>query len=107
MLRRRSPESGGRSESSSSPGNSVRAGGHGLVLVLAWGGLFLVAAPAGVAADQKKISFDMGVSGGAAACLPDASAHVKVEKKKGAEKMDIHVTGLAPYAVFNVFVIQK
>lgn len=81
--------------------------GGGLVLLLAWGGLFLLTAPAGVTADEKKISFDMVVSGGAATCLPHASAHVEVEKKKGAEAMEIKVTGLAPNAVFNVFVIQK
>ena len=79
----------------------------GLVLLLAWGGLFLRTAPAGETADEKEISFDMVVSGGAANCLPDASGHVKVEKKKGAEVMKIKVTGLAPNAVFNVFVIQK
>lgn len=79
----------------------------GFVLLLACGGLFLLTAPTGVTADEKKISFDMGVSAGAAACLPNATAHVKVEKKKGAEQMDLHVTGLAPNAVFNVFVIQK
>lgn len=79
----------------------------GLVLLLAWGGLFLLGLPGAVTADEKKITFDMVVSGGAATCLPKASAHVRVRKQKGAEKMDIHVTGLAPHAVFNVFVIQK
>ncbi len=82
--------------------------GCGLVLLLAWGGLFLLTAPGDVTADESnKISFDMVVSGVAATCLPDASGHVKVEKKKGAESMEIKVTGLAPNAVFNVFVIQK
>ena len=79
----------------------------GLALLLVGGGLFLGGTAGSVAADEKKIHFDMVVSGGAATCLPNASAHVKVEKKKGAEEMEIKVTGLAPNAVFNVFVIQK
>lgn len=82
--------------------------GSGLMLLLALAGLFLLGGPGDVTADDNnKISFDMVVSGGAATCLPDASGHVKVEKKKGAESMEIEVTGLAPNAVFNVFVIQQ
>jgi len=81
-----------------------------VVLLLACGGLFLLTGPAAVTADEKKISFDMIVSTGptgAEGCLPDASAQVKVEKKKGAEEMEIKVSGLPPNTVFDVFVIQQ
>ena len=82
-----------------------RWGGRVTVL-LAAGGLGLAAVSADVAAADK-IAFEMIVSAGAAACLPDASAHVKVIKKKGAELMEIKVRGLPPNTPFNVFVIQK
>lgn len=81
--------------------------GCGLVLFFAGSGLFLLTVPGGVTADEKKISFDMVVSAGAAGCLPSASAEVTVEKKHGAEQMRIKVTGLPPNTVFDVFVIQK
>jgi hypothetical protein len=78
-----------------------------LVLLLASSGVFLVGGRRTVAADEKKINFEMLVSAGAMTCLPNASAEVKIEKHEGAEAMEIKVTGLAPSAVFNVFVIQK
>jgi hypothetical protein len=78
-----------------------------LVLLLASSGLLLGAGRRNAAADEKKINFDMLASAGAMACLPNASAEVTIEKHEGAEAMEIKVTGLAPRAVFNVFVIQK
>jgi hypothetical protein len=86
----------------------ARSSGYGwrgtlLPLVAAAGLVFAGAAAAG----PDKISFDMVVSAGAAACLPNATAHVEVHKKKGAEAMEIKVSGLRPDTGFNVFVIQK
>jgi hypothetical protein len=57
-------------------------------------------------AKEPKIEFDMTVSAGAQACLPDATAHVVVKSKPAAETMDVKVSGLPPHTAFDLFVIQ-
>jgi len=79
----------------------------GLVVLLACGGLVLSGVAGNATASAKKISFTMIPSPGAATCLPNASASVKISKKTGAEAMNIKVTGLPASTVFDVFVIQQ
>ena len=52
------------------------------------------------------LDFDMVVSGGASACLPDARGEVHVFSLGPVEVMDVVVTGLPPNTDFDFFVIQ-
>jgi len=59
-----------------------------------------------VAAKMDRASFEMVVSGGAAACLPNASADVRIRSVGPVEIMDVEVEGLPPKTDFDFFVIQ-
>lgn len=52
------------------------------------------------------VTFDMVVSGGAAACLPNASGTVTITPTGPVEYMDVSVSGLPPNTEFDFFVIQ-
>ena len=69
-------------------------------LSLLWTGSPLAAAPGG------PVTFPMVVSGGAATCLPTASATVKVTPGGPVESMNVAVQGLRPNTKFALFVIQ-
>jgi hypothetical protein len=71
------------------------------VLLLTTGGAF-----ANGPHKSPRISFDMVVSKGAAACLPHAEAEVKVISNGTAEDMFVFATGLPPKTNFDFFVIQ-
>src|SRR5215813_11931752 len=78
-----------------------------LTLALGLGTLVLgrLAGPA-EAKEKPRIDFDMVVSSGAATCVPDAKAKVKVVSLGPVEKMDVDVSGLPPNTEFDFFVIQ-
>jgi hypothetical protein len=52
------------------------------------------------------VTFNMVLSAGAKACLPNASATVKIKPDGPVEVMDVSVQGLPPNAEFDFFVIQ-
>jgi len=52
------------------------------------------------------VSFNMMVSGGAAACLPYATGTVTITPIGPVEYMDVNVSGLPPNTEFDFFVIQ-
>jgi hypothetical protein len=60
----------------------------------------------GVAATQSTASFKMIVSGGAAQCLPHATASVGIVPAGPTEVMTVNVSGLPPKTDFDLFVIQ-
>jgi hypothetical protein len=67
------------------------------------------AAPsAALAAGKKKPrnDFDMVVAAGAARCLPNASASVRIVSLGPVERMDVDVSGLAPNTEYDFFVLQ-
>jgi hypothetical protein len=66
----------------------------------------LLVTMAGTAAAADKFSFDMVVSPGARACLPDAEASVTIDPKGEAEDLVIQASGLPPKTGFDFFVIQ-
>ena len=66
----------------------------------------LLVTMAGSAAAADKFSFDMIVSPGARACLPDAEASVTIDPKGEAEDLVIQASGLPPKTGFDFFVIQ-
>ena len=69
--------------------------------------LFLLTTGAAAAPKTPShISFDMTVSKGAAACLPEAEAEVTVVSDGTAQDLIIHATGLPPDTDFDFFVIQ-
>jgi hypothetical protein len=68
------------------------------LLLTTWG--------ASASASQKHISFDMQVSKGAKACLPHASADVRIVSDGTAEDMYIAAEGLPANTDFDFFVIQ-
>jgi len=68
-------------------------------------GLLLMVAPF-LAAAEDSVTFNMVVSSGAKACLPNASATVKITPAGPVEKMEVSVAGLPPHAEFDFFVIQ-
>jgi hypothetical protein len=68
--------------------------------------LLLTSGAAFANAPHKRISFDMVVSKGAAACLPHAEADVRVISNGTAEDMFIFASGLPPKTDFDFFVIQ-
>lgn len=57
-------------------------------------------------ASSPTIEFDMSVSAGAAACVPSATAHVKVRSTGPVEQMDVRTSGLPANAGFSLFVVQ-
>jgi hypothetical protein len=61
---------------------------------------------AGAVAATTRASFKMVVSGGAATCLPHASANVTIRSLGPVEVMDVDVEGLPPKTDFDFFVIQ-
>jgi len=67
-------------------------------------GLLLTASP--LMASTGSASFSMVVSAGAATCLPNASATVKITPRGSVEVMDVTVQGLPPNTDFDFFVIQ-
>lgn len=78
-------------------------------LALAFGGMFLGALSAPVAAQGNKNSFDMQVSAGAANCLPNPNAvrgQVKVRPGGANDRMQVRVEGLPPNLTFTLFVLQ-
>ncbi len=58
------------------------------------------------AGKSNHTDFDMVVSGGAARCLPNASASVRITPLGGVERMDVDVVGLAPNTEYDFFVLQ-
>src|SRR5713101_7201116 len=77
------------------------------VVLLAVGALFLGGFPAAaVAKKPEKLSFDMVVSAGAAACLPNARGHVTVHAAGDNQRMHVKVEGLPPRTGFTLFVLQ-
>ena len=72
-------------------------------LLLAGFGAAMTARGAGAG---DKISFDMGPTGAALACQPNAHGHVVVEAKHGVEKLKLKIDGLPANTGFDVFVIQ-
>jgi hypothetical protein len=86
-----------------------------LVGLLALVGLFLgglagtaaaQALPISCNKDSSSCRFDMVVSAGAAACLPNARGDVTIDSKGSVEVMDVDVSGLPPKTEFDFFVIQ-
>lgn len=61
---------------------------------------------AGVAKANDTINFDMVVSAGAKACLPNAQGEVKVHSLGAVEIMTVDVDGLPANTDFDFFVIQ-
>jgi hypothetical protein len=57
-------------------------------------------------ANDNTIKFDMVVSAGAAACLPDAEADVRIHSIGPVEIMTVDVEGLPANTDFDFFVIQ-
>src|ERR1051326_749062 len=56
--------------------------------------------------DDGSFTFNMVVSGGAKACLPNATASVRITPAGPVETMDVTVQGLPPNTDFDFFVIQ-
>jgi len=63
------------------------------------------AGPKGTSAGDS-ITFNMMVSGGAAACLPYATGTVTITPTGPVEYLDVSVSGLPPNTEFDFFVIQ-
>ena len=80
----------------------------GVVGLAAMVGLFPAGRVGTVAADEKRIEFDMVRSAAATNgnCLHDVTARVTIESKGPVEHMDVHVSGLPPNTEFDFFVIQ-
>src|SRR6516162_4597784 len=76
-----------------------------VVLVTNGQGIGTAATPATPAA-ANRISFDMVVSQGAQACLPNAHGEVTITSDGEAEDMTVVVSGLPPNTGFDFFVIQ-
>jgi hypothetical protein len=55
---------------------------------------------------SEPVTFDMIVSGGAAACVPDATASVTITPAGPVEIMDVSVANLPPNNEFDLFVLQ-
>jgi hypothetical protein len=58
------------------------------------------------AINQEPVTFNMMVSAGAAACVPNASANVTITPSGPVEVMDVNVSGLPADNDFDFFVIQ-
>jgi len=59
-----------------------------------------------LAAERNDREFNMVVSGGAKACLPNASANVRITAAGPNQNMDVSVEGLPPNTPFTIFVLQ-
>src|SRR5947209_4907468 len=68
--------------------------------------LLLVLNPLLATAKEGSVTFDMVVSGGAKACLPNATGRVTITPAGPVEIMDVVVEGLPPNTEFDFFVIQ-
>ena len=77
-----------------------------LKTVLLTSALSLAAVSSVSAADEDHISFNMVVSKGASACLPNAQATGYIISDGSAEDMFLVATGLPPNTGFDFFVIQ-
>ena len=53
-----------------------------------------------------RLSFDMVVSAGARACLPNAEGDVTVKTVGDNQRMHVRVSGLPPHTTFTFFVLQ-
>jgi hypothetical protein len=67
---------------------------------------FAVSPLAAAPDDDDSLTFNMVVSAGAKACLPNASAKVTITPAGSVEFMDVAVQGLPPNKEFDFFVIQ-
>ncbi|HEV2697901.1 MAG TPA: hypothetical protein VGU90_07905 [Terriglobales bacterium] len=63
-------------------------------------------APRASAAEGDSVTFNLRVSGAAAACLPTASGRVTISDRRGVQNMHIETAGLAPNLDFTVFLLQ-
>jgi hypothetical protein len=82
---------------------------RGLVAALLLPGLLLGGLGGTAQAKNPKkqtIKFDMVVSAGAAACLPNARAEVRITSLGPVEEMEVEVSGLPRNTEFDFFVIQ-
>ena len=77
-----------------------------VVILLGLTALLLGCLSAPASAQSDRISFDMVVSAGAAACLPGATARVAIDTVGVNQRMQIQAKGLPPNADFTVFVLQ-
>src|SRR5262245_17799665 len=68
--------------------------------------LLFTASPLAAASDDYSPGFNMVVSAGAKACLPKASATVRIRPAGPVEIMDVTVEGLPANTDFDFFVIQ-
>src|SRR5436309_5192200 len=68
--------------------------------------LLLLLNPLPATANEGSVTFDMVVSGGAKACLPNATGRVTITPAGPVEIMDVVVEGLPPNTEFDFFVIQ-
>jgi hypothetical protein len=66
--------------------------------------LFTIVSP--LLADDDSVKFNMVVSAGAKACLPNATATVRITPYESVEIMDVTVEGLPANTDFDFFVIQ-
>ncbi len=66
--------------------------------------MFLAIAP--LHADDDALRFNMVVSAGAKACVPNASGSVRIQPAGPVEIMDVTVAGLPPNTEFDFFVLQ-
>ena len=76
------------------------------MLALALTGSLVAGFPGRLAAWDRAIEFDMVVSGGAATCLPHATAKITIDPLGPVERMEVHVSGLPSNTDFDFFVIQ-
>src|SRR5882724_8817139 len=67
--------------------------------------LFTVVSPL-LAEDDDQVKFNMVVSSGAAKCLPNATATVRLTPLDIVQIMDVSVQGLPPNSGFDFFVLQ-
>ena|SRR5438477_10135152 len=56
--------------------------------------------------DDADVTFNMVVSAGAAACLPNATATMRVSPEGPNQELDVSVQGLPPNTAFTVFLLQ-
>ena len=68
--------------------------------------LLLTVSPVANASDDNGSTFKMVVSGGAKACVPNASATVTIRPAGAVEIMDVVVQGLPANTDFDFFVLQ-
>lgn len=62
--------------------------------------------PVPASAEENATRFNMVVSGGAKACLPNASASVTIIKAGAVEILELTAEGLPPHTDFDFFVLQ-